>query len=60
MEDIQRICVWPDYEWCYVEDVEELTTSPCAKSDDYRTVTLVFGDEPTEEQLAIIIGDKHV
>lgn len=52
---IQKICVWPDYEWCYFEEIEEFTTSPMAKSDDFKIVEVEFIDEPSHDQLLEIV-----
>lgn len=31
----EQIAVWPDAEWCYVDELEAQLMPPCAKSDDY-------------------------
>lgn len=38
------ICVWPDGEWCYVEDLWEMSH----KSDDYKRIDI---DRITEYEL---------
>jgi hypothetical protein len=35
----EKVCIWPDGDWCYEEDYEEFGIN---KSDDYITRPLVF------------------
>ena len=48
----QDIVVWPDYTWCYVDELAEFDY----KSDDHVTGTVTFDSEPTQEQLEELIG----
>ena len=55
MIEEQKIHVWADYSWCYDDELEDNLNYPMAKSDDFITVDLNFGDEPTLEQLKRVI-----
>lgn len=50
---MEEICIWADYDWCWLNEVEEYSW----KSDDYITVNIDFDDEPTIEQLKAALGE---
>lgn len=37
----QMVFVWPNYDWCYEDEVEEYLAS---RSDDYMAVVVVISD----------------
>jgi len=37
VDNIITVCIWPSYDWCYIEDLESYLQY---HSDDYRTVEL--------------------
>ena len=47
----QTICVWSDLDWCFKSELKSFLNTPMAKEGDYKVVTLLFGKEPTQEQL---------
>ena len=51
--DKHKIIVWPDYEWCYYDELWLYSH----KSDDYSIAEIAFEEEPTNEQLRAAIED---
>jgi hypothetical protein len=48
----EDIAVWPDGDFCFGEDLEDMMQSPCAKSDDYYVLTF-----DTPEWLAFCVAN---
>lgn len=42
------ICVWPDYTWCYLNEIGDYLW----KSDDFEVVKINLTEEEIEEKIA--------
>jgi len=57
MEEMQKICVWPDGTWCHWDDIEEYSW----KSDDYDLIQISEGlDEETVDELVHFMGQLTI
>ena len=46
---MEKVCIWADGDWCYIEELESLHW----KSDDYKVFTVPEGCDDIEEWVAL-------
>lgn len=54
------ICVWPDGNWCWRDDVEEFLMPPCSMSDDFMEFDVSGSTEEEIEEFVVMINNGEI